>query len=482
MSDADVVVIGAGLGGLSAAVHLARAGLRVLVLEQGREPGGFATTFRRGDYAFEASLHLMEGVGPGEPNRRLLEALGVADRLRLRRDPIVRREVWVDRGWDLRIPQGTEAAVDAYASLFPAERQGFAAFFEHARAVHRIADEFLEHGEELPHGDQVEVLKLLSRTGADAIRRFVHDPGAIELLGTLAGYVAVGAEQIAALPFLVMMDGYHSQGAWYLEGGSRALSTALADVLAEHGGELVLGAEVTGFDVRRSRVEAVRLADGTTVSAPWVVSAVSPLHALLRWVPPAQLPPRYLSRLEALVPSSSLCRLSLGVDTDPRATWDADYETWLIGLPAAPIDVQRQLSVSCASLLDPTCAPPGHGVVTITATAGRVEVPWSSERKDAVTERMIEVAERWLYPGLRERVVQRDLSHPATYERYTRVPGGSVFGFAARPDQSGPRGLGARTPLRNLVLAGGWVFPGAGQIASMWSGRIAARQVTGGVL
>src|SRR6188472_1282662 len=101
----DVVVVGAGLGGLSAAARLARRGLSVLVVEAHDRPGGYATTFTRGRFELEVSLHLIDAIGPGQPNRHLLEEVGLDD-LPLFRPMVLRRERWAER--EILVPCGMD--------------------------------------------------------------------------------------------------------------------------------------------------------------------------------------------------------------------------------------------------------------------------------------------------------------------------------------------------------------------------------------
>ena len=87
----DVIVIGAGGGGLGAASQLARAGKKVLVIEQHYRPGGYMTDFKRGDYTFEVSLHAMDNLNPGRVIETLLKDMGIYDKLKpVKGDPIYR--------------------------------------------------------------------------------------------------------------------------------------------------------------------------------------------------------------------------------------------------------------------------------------------------------------------------------------------------------------------------------------------------------
>ncbi|NNL14714.1 MAG: NAD(P)-binding protein, partial [Acidimicrobiia bacterium] len=135
MERRDVIVIGAGLAGLSAAAHLATEGHRPLVLEHHAVPGGFAHEFTRRGFRFEVALHALDGAGPGGWLYGMLKPLGVLDRITLQRlEPLYR----------LRLPDfevTAHADVNEYrqelVDLFPGEAEGITGFLDAVKRVGR---------------------------------------------------------------------------------------------------------------------------------------------------------------------------------------------------------------------------------------------------------------------------------------------------------------------------------------------------------
>ncbi|MDD2231917.1 MAG: FAD-dependent oxidoreductase, partial [Sphaerochaetaceae bacterium] len=132
----DAVVIGAGNGGLSAAAYLAKEGKRVLVLEKNNLPGGCATSFRRGRFEFEATLHELCQMGDGpEPGavRQLLDDYGLdvdwvpinESFSSVNRDPV--------NGFDVFMPDGVQAFIDAMEKAVPGSRESMTSVMELAR-------------------------------------------------------------------------------------------------------------------------------------------------------------------------------------------------------------------------------------------------------------------------------------------------------------------------------------------------------------
>ena len=128
-TDYDVIIIGAGMGGLSAAAHLAVNDVKVLVLEQHDKVGGCTTNFKRGDFTFDSSLHQMAGGGPGKKNRalyKLLEITGVGKKVELIELPHFYRSIYP--GVDITLPSNWEGFKNALKEKWPEEEEGIEKF------------------------------------------------------------------------------------------------------------------------------------------------------------------------------------------------------------------------------------------------------------------------------------------------------------------------------------------------------------------
>ena len=226
----DAVVVGAGLGGLAAAVVLAGEGRRVVLLEQHSLPGGYATGFQRGPYRFDVSLHALNGLAPGGGADALYRELGIWDRVRLHRlDPLYR----------LRLP---DCEVVAHADWFryeselighfPGQAVGIRAYLDEALAVYRDSRRLGEDQaagrvpplEELP-ARYPTLVRVSGETWKEMMARHLSHAHAQAALGALWGYIGLPPSQCAALVGAVVTGSYHEHGGWYPEGGSQASAT-----------------------------------------------------------------------------------------------------------------------------------------------------------------------------------------------------------------------------------------------------------------
>lgn len=495
----DVVVVGAGLGGLGAAASLARAGRRVLVLEQGHQPGGYAVSFERPPYRFDASLHAYNGLCPGGGNDDLLRALGIADRLGLQRLEPLYLARFPDR--DIIVPADPFRYEVALMDAFPAERAGIRAVMDDTWAAHAQASRYRldgQGGRRPSPKDIAERYPLLEGlrglTWADYLASRVSDRGLIATLTGLWPYTATPPSRLGALEGLIMTGSYGYFGGWYPKGGSGVLPRVLVEILEAAGGRVEYGQRVARLDVRNGRVEGVVTEQGLDVRCRAVVSNAS-AAALVAMVGPERLPAEYLASIDALPVAASTVSVYLGLNRDVFAAHGLPHEVFLFASDDQEVAYSAGLSgdwdragviATDYTALDPGCCPAGNGVVVLTAMAawdyadtwgtGGDAASRTAEYaavKDRVADALIARADMAI-PGLADAVQIREIATPLTNQRYTLNPGGSWAGFESRPARHGPTALGMRTPLPNVVLAGAWTGH-CGQIPALGSGVAAAQ-------
>lgn len=484
----DVIVIGGGLGGLSCALHLAKRGMHVLLLEKQPRVGGYCQSYVRGDYYFDVSQHVLPGLGATQGFARLLEHLQVLDKIEFEaRDPMFASD-FPDRRYLL--PAGEAALSEFLKREFPAERAGLDRYFDVVRRM--IAENF-----ELFWTGEIDVeryfpARWFKRSYEELLREHVAAPRLHALLGQL--WQSTGLpNRLCAATWAVEVGGMHwLTGNFHIVGGGQRLSAAMAETLQEAGGVVRLGALVQRVLLEDRAVRGVELENGERFFAKLVVSNASPLQTYLRLVGRDRLPKPYAYKLGAMEPSCSLLTLYLGLDR-PASSLGLDQHTVFVNHGD---DNHEAYRLAMAEAYDRTdfmvtdsteagggrCHPPGHGAVQVLEVApGR---PWTTiergeyeEKKARVRDVLLAKLARRL-PELARHVDLCEVATPRTMERVTRNPYGAVYGWAQTPAQADIYRFGAKAIFDGLYFTGAWSRGGGGgYMGAVINGRVTSREI-----
>ena len=495
----DVVVIGAGLGGLSAAAYLSRKGKRVLLLERHNVPGGYATSFVRGRYEFETALHELSGVGRSEQANSLmdyLDELGVADQMEFVQVPDIYRSVFPD--FDLVLPHGREAYESTLCEQFPHEADNIHRFLN---IVFELQEETSELEKAFENND-LGLLKLMSApvrfprafrylpaTWGQVLDREVKDPMARAVLSQYWGFFGLPPSQVSFLYFALALATYVRDGAWYPKGRSQALANAFLKAIERWGGETRMSCGVRRILVRGGRVHGVVTDGEEQIDTKQVICNADPVVTCRDLIGLEEVPRSYLKRLGRSRIGGSSLNVYLGVAASPEEIGAVNHEVFInddYDIESHHANMRelappKMMAMTCYNAVVPEISPPGTSLIVLTTLV--YGEPWLSVRpqdylelKTRIGDGMIERAERVL-PGLRELAEVAEVSTPLTNLRYAGNTAGAIYGFDQYPWDSTVFRLGHRGAVEGLYQAGAWTQPGGGFQPAMMSGRMAATQL-----
>jgi phytoene dehydrogenase-like protein len=495
--DQPVVVIGAGLGGLSAAALLTRNGFPVCVIEQHEKPGGYATSFDRdaGRYTFEVSLH-----ATGSPTvglKPVLEGAGIADKVHMVKLPEFSRIKTPD--YDLRWPEsGPEAMVQELVRLFPGEASGIRGFFEEmAGILDELSIPFNTDSEE-GRASFPETHKRLwavrNKTVAEMLDGFVHDEKARALMTYNWSYYGLPPSRLSGFYFSMATASYLRDGSYYVKTRSQDLSDALSDSIQAAGGKILLETRAEGIVTEGKKITGVRLSDGRTIPACAVVSNAS-VPATVKMLPADTLPGNYLEKLKSYRPSLSCFQVWLGLKGDIKekiAVGEALYlrqydfdKTYQALLACDPLKTNLRMTIY--DNFFEGYSQPGTSTVSIIMLSGyepwrRFEADYFAGRKDEyrkekerIANLLIDEAERHFVPGLKSMIEVIETATPLTNMRYTGNPEGAIYGYEQTVDNAFMNRLQVKTPLKGLYFASAWSSPGGGYEPCLASGATACK-------
>lgn len=476
----DVIVVGAGIGGLTCAALLSKWGYKVLVLEQYYQVGGFCSSFTRRGFVFNSGVEDVSGLWENGPVTHLLNELG------LRREELfvknTRRIVY--KGKAIDVPNNLDKLIELLTKIFPEEEKNIAAFFNEAKkAYEECYREVPLYGAPLPAELIVKVMggkKLLdypkehphfydwmNKTFKQKLDEYFKNDDLKTLLCSLLGYIGSEPGRISAASALTASLSYFIYGGYYPRGGAQNFANTLKKFIVSRGGEVLLMHRVSKILVENGSVVGVRCGD-KVFKAPIVVANANAKRVFLELVGEEHLDKDFVEYVKSLRMSPSAFMVFLGVDMD------------LSSYPTLIVDLDNEIHIAINSNADPSLAPRGKASVTIATFANYHEFPERGtreyvEKKRRLAEELVQRAEKAI-PGLSKHIVVQDAATPKTFERYTLMPEGAIYSFDQSIDTKRPY---FKTPIKGLYLVGASTFPGGGIEGVVISGIICANDVRG---
>lgn len=470
----DIIIIGAGLGGLTAGAKLAKSGKKVLLLEQHDRPGGCATTFKRRDFTMEVGLHEMDGLHPGDMKNKVFRDLGIFDRVQFLELPEFYR--FFNQRYDLVIPHDPEEAGKLLKEAFPGETKGIDDYFHHVLNARKIMVESRGQPDK-------SVGQFLDAIISDEDLKLV-------LLGNL-GYFHDDPYSLSWLYYLTAQGSYYGGRANFIKGGSQQLSNALMAIITENGGDAKLNCLATGIEYRGKKpagvtYEDVKGKDGGIHSATAediVVNAAVPNLARLLL---SKSDGKLLSeKASANRIGASLLTVYYGFKKPLKEVGNKHYSTFIYD-PAvkSQADIlennhsdfsKRSFTLVDYSQVDSALAPAGKSVGAVCC----IDYPsdWEGLNRDEYNRMKADVADtitgrcEKFIPGFREAVEYVEVATSLTVRRFTLNPEGAVYGFAQNPGK--PTDYLKALP-ENVHVASAWGKFGGGFSGAIFSGYMTA--------
>lgn len=495
----DYIVIGSGMGGMTAAALLSQLGNKVLVLEQHYVAGGFTHTFRRKGWVWDVGVHAVGEVTSQAVVGRILSQLTGGRLEWTTLGPVYDEFHFPDMRIDF--PNNKAAFLEALDQAFPGEHEAITRYFSTVREVAAVMKRYyLSRLVPESWSFLVDPLlarnaqQLLSQRTSEVLDGLTRNPKLKTVLTAQWGYYGSPPNR-SSFGIHALVARHFMHGGFYPVGGSGRIARELLTTVASAGGWTRINAEVKALVLEDGRVAGVQLKNGEILNCDKVISAIGALPTVERILPESERIKPWAQAIKALKPSPCHVCLYLGFKGDIRQAgaspankwfyevWDSDVTAWDIHRKSEEAPV---LYCSFPSLKDPNHDPGEEQLHTgevVTFVPYEQFAAWKDARwkkrgedyealKAQLTERLLEQFFRHM-PGLRPMLAYAELSTPVTTEHFTRAAHGAIYGLEPTPARYQTSSLRPITPVPGLYLSGADVAT-VGVIGAMMGGLLSA--------
>jgi phytoene dehydrogenase-like protein len=500
MENYDVIIIGAGLGGLVSGAKLSKEGKKVLLIEQHSIPGGCATSFKRKGFTIEVGLHEMDGFSENDLKTKIFKDLGVFDHIELLKVPEFYRVV--TNNVDIVIPDNTQEAIKILTDYFPEEEKGIKKYF---KTIQAIRNEIYK----LPNIRKKTALLLpifpllypnITFNTFNTVGRFLDKITKNEdlklVLAANIAYYHDDPYSMSLIYYSAAQAGFYS-GGYFIKGGSQKLSDYLANIIKSNGGEILFKQLVTKIIIENGKAVGVEYKKNSSKEDDINRSVFSKIIIANAAIPNlvTMLPEKeqlFLNKkIKHLEKACSLLSIYICFKSDIKELGNKHYSTFVMDRSISKqSDIRENFKNDFSSRsfvfvdygqIDSGLAPQGKGFAVVCAVDylsnwSELEEEEYKNKKEAVAQIFFKQIEK-LIPGIMEQIEYYEVGTPKTIQRYTLNPDGTPYGFAQTVNQAGLFRLSNKSPITNLYFASAWTNPGGGFTGAMLSGWFCANEI-----
>ena len=504
----DVIVIGAGNGGLAAAAHCAKAGMRTLLLEKHNLPGGSASSFVRGRFEFEPSLHELCGVGtpenPGDIAKTFNEMGAKVDwrshdetyRLIIPAAEDDPRGFEGENGVRVKVDAAMPAGFDAFSrkldTLVPGSYESSMKVFSLSKLMYEAFDD-LNSGKINPvkfltkYGD---VFKMAGHTVKECLDELGMPEEARGIFTAYWCYMGAPPMRFDMLYYMAMMHGYVERGASMPHLRSHEMSCAIDKVIREAGGEIRYNSEVTKVLMNCGRPCGVVVNGKTKLYADHFICNMHPNFALADLFAPGDVPADACRKANGRAVAASLITVYLGMNRTKEELGIHNYSVFIA--PTDDTDEQfRQAQgkmgadfviINCLNEVIPDCSPEGTSMLFLTGIAygdvmAGVKPEDYKKLKTKIADELITRCEKAMGISIKPYIEEIEIALPPTFSRYLNTPNGTPYGYQLDMwDSMLPRTIqyDKDQPFDNFLFCGASQERGDGYGCAYYTGKKAA--------
>ncbi len=498
--DFDIIVIGAGLGGLTAAACATKEGKRVLVLEKGLAPGGSATSFTRGRFEFETSLHSLCGYsksqGVGDV-RIIFDELGITEKIEWCQPQNAFRIITKSKNGeriDATLPFGIEKFINAVEEYAPDSKESLTRLFELAENSVNALNYLCSVDEKINMTFAKSLLKDYGdfvRTAPYSVNEVFKTLGipqrAIEILSGIWCLLGVDCDRLSFTQYITLLYSYIQFGAFIPKERSNEISLALAGFIEDNRSQIRYNSPVSRIIFEKGQAKGVILKNGEKIFCDHIIANCSPTDAFSKMMKATDVPVTAVKRTNARSFGARGATIYLGLNRSASDLGIEDYTTIITETSDTSVqyNLMRTLNsnnmciVSCLNNANSGCSPKGTCILTFTTLFtdncwGNVEPYDYFNEKDNFAKRIIKFYEESTGIKISDYIEEIEIATPLTFARYINTPQGTIYGYSCDEwDSVLSRFMTEESDAdtKGLRFCGGWGTQHAGFSSAISSGR-----------
>ena len=503
----DTIIVGAGVGGLSAAICLGREGQKVLVLEQHDVPGGWCHSFYLNGYRFTPGVHYVGLLEKGQSTSELYEGLGIANDIAFyKMNPKGFEHCWIeDERFDY--PSNFEDFRAALIARFPHEKKGINKYLTLVKNVGRQLQLIPKVRGFWQHLTIPFRTKHMGKYSPFSLKRVINwhvkDPLLQSILNVQFGDHGLPPSKASFVMHAAIMDHY-SSGGFYPMGGGGAIVKAMTNKIKSYNGKVKTSTSVKRILIegdKKKKAVGVELESGEQIFANRVISNADPGITYFNLIGKEHLSNKILKKLNKTTYSCTSIMLFLTVDMDVKKAGLDSGNIWLLSnknFDAIYNDMQNEdilhgeefagMFISCTTLKDPISFDGRYhtleAITYINYEAFAAFKDEKEERSEAYLQFKEQIIQKFLrslekvVPGITASIVHKELGTPITNEFYINTTDGNVYGTEKSLKHIGPFAYKIKSEIENFYLCGASTVS-HGVAGASYSGVQAAAAILG---
>lgn len=457
----DAVIIGAGIGGLVCGCYLAKAGMKVLIAEQHNKPGGYCTSFKRGNFTFDAAPHCFGSYREGGMLRKIFSDIGIDKKLNIiRANP---SDIIITPNYKINIWNNMEETIEDFSQHFPDYRDKIKQLF------YLLVDTNPSSFSNFRNINFRDLLNYYLKN--EILKEIIALP--------LLAIIGLPSSKISAFVGAKLYSEFLFDGGYYPAGGMQVLPDTLAMTFIKFGGELRLSCLVNKIIIKDNKVKGIILEKNEIIQSKYVISNCDARQTFLKLLGRKLITDDFYNKLISMIPSMSNFILYLGLDKNFQTSLKTGSAHYFFNHYSSEF-AYKFVKKGDFKKYGGFAFRVSHDKSSIYAG---MPAPFKNKsfwgnNKYHVMNAFIDRIEKYIMPDLSKHIIYKDAATPYTMYRYTLNYRGAAYGWLSVPSQLIIPEFKKPPFIKNLYMVGHWTTYGIGISGAAYVGYDTAKLIS----